>query len=136
MIITSALIPGLRISSIFGPALMVAGITGINHYFWDSSLFHALPEGITEQALTLLLINGFFFWLLVKILPGIESEGLISVIIAPIVFTVVGVFIEKYGKTIDWTVVMSEVSRIMSQIRDYVRESFSNTSLGSVLKTP
>jgi hypothetical protein len=39
----------------------------------SSSLFATLPTGFSQHTLTLLAINGVIFWVVVKIIPGLES---------------------------------------------------------------
>lgn len=121
MILTSAIIPGLMISSIFGPMLMVIGLTLVNSFFWDSTLFQAIPSDVTSQTLSLFLANGVLFWVLVKILPGIEVEGILPALFAPIVFTIVGIFVEKYGRTIDWSLVLTQVQEVIGQFKSQVQ---------------
>lgn len=102
VVITSAIIPGLRITSIFGPLLMVVGMAILNSYLWDRSLFEAIPNEFTYRALQLLVANGFLFWLLVKLLPGIEVDGILPALAGPVVFTVVSLLVRQYGSQVDW----------------------------------
>lgn len=127
MVLTSAIIPGLMISSIFGPLFMVIGLTVINSFFWDSALFQAIPADVTSQTLSLFLANGILFWVLVKLLPGIEVDGLLPALVAPIVFTIVGMFVEKYGRTIDWTLVMSQMQDVIIQFKNKFQGNMGQT---------
>jgi len=114
------------VTSIFGPILMAIGISVVNHFFWDSTLFHSLPENITTQTFTLLFVNGVFFWLLVKVLPGIEVVGLFPAIAGPIVFTVVATLVKQYGGEIDWSLFFKDIQQAVIQLKDYVQASVSS----------
>jgi hypothetical protein len=50
----------------------------------------------------LFLCNGFIFWLLVKLLPDIQVEGLLPALVAPVVFTACSLAVTTYGTQVDW----------------------------------
>lgn len=81
---------------------MVIALAFVNAHVWDAALFFRIPDSINAQALTLLISNGVVFWLLVKVLPGIEVRGFLPALAAPILFTVLSVFIGKYGEEVEW----------------------------------
>lgn len=124
LVITSAIIPGLRVTSIIGPILMVMALAAVNKYLWDQTLFQTIPHELTYNALKLLFANGFVFWLLVKLLPGIEIEGILPALVAPILLTVVGVYVMDYGGRIDWV-------QLLTKIKDLIL-GFKVQFLGSV----
>lgn len=107
MLLTAAVIPRLRITSLFGAIAIVACLGFVNSTIWDAALFFSVPSSFTMQALILLLSNGLLFWVLVKILPGIEVQGVVAALAAPVVFTVLSLLIDKYGKSIDWSMVFN-----------------------------
>ncbi len=116
IVITSALIPKLRITSLLGPILMVAGISALNTYLWDRTLFEAIPNNFNTKAITLFFANGFFFWLLVKLLPGIEVDGILPALAGPVVFTLVSLAVREYGTQINW-------EGLYFGIRDFILKS-------------
>ena len=61
-----------------------------------------VPDSLTHHALVVFGANGILFWLVVKILPGIEVSGVIPALVAPIVFSLVSMFLATYAKDIDW----------------------------------
>ncbi|MCB0329207.1 MAG: phage holin family protein [Bdellovibrionales bacterium] len=122
MTLTAVVIPGFKVTSIFGPFLAVLAIAFINAHVWSAALFFQLPDSITVQAGLLLLVNGAIFWILVKLLPGIEIKGVLPAIAAPVVFTVLTIFVEIYGKEIDWSVVLSSVLEFFGGLREYFSE--------------
>ena len=81
MLLTAALIPRLRITSIFGAIGIVACLGFVNSTVWDAALFFSVPSSFTMQAITLLLSNGVLFWILVKVLPGIEVRGVAAALV-------------------------------------------------------
>ena len=115
MLITAAVLPKLRITSIFGPLMMVVAISAINATVWDAALFFSIPESATLHTLTLLASNGVMFWVLVKLLPGIEIQGIFTALVAPLIFTVCSMMIHLYAKDVDWP-------RIGRQAVEYVQE--------------
>src|SRR3990172_11967686 len=87
MMLTALLIPKLRITSLLGASLTVLALGLLNATLWDAALFFQIPHAFSTQALVLLAANGAIFWILVKILPGIEIDGVLPALAAPIVFT-------------------------------------------------
>ena len=127
MLLTCWLIPKLKVTSIFGAFFMVVALAFINANVWDLALFMKVPNEATYQMLVLFLTNGVLFWLLVKILPGIEVQGFRPALIAPVIFTVASVivaFIAKevdWGKTLDWTI------NFLKDFREFIDAHFSDT---------
>lgn len=119
MLLTALLIPGLRITGVSGAFGIVAALAFVNASVWDAALFFQLPNHLSSHALLLLLANGVLFWLLVKLLPGIEIEGILAAIISPLVFTVLSMLITYYGRDIDWMAVFSQVRELIEGARDY-----------------
>lgn len=128
MALTVGILPNLMISSIFGPVLMVAAITAVNHYFWDSALFYSLPTDFSTRTMTLLFINGALFWILVKVLPGIEMIGFLPAIAGPLVFTAVNIAIQEYGRDIDWSQLMREIRNIMHEIKMFMQSAVGSST--------
>ncbi len=120
MALTALLLPNLRVTSIFGPIMAVGALSLVNTTLWSTNLFSQLPVSASTQALTLLAINGAIFWLIVKLLPGIESKGVLPVIAAPIVFTVCTMVIPEVTARVNWNAVRSEASRLYSETRKFV----------------
>jgi uncharacterized membrane protein YvlD (DUF360 family) len=125
MALTALLIPNLRITSILGPVLAVLALSTINCTIWSQSLFSTLPATFSEHTLTLLAINGAIFWIVVKLVPGIESKGILPVLIAPIVFTTCSVALPKIFSAVDWKVVRIEAARVLDQTKRFVGEGDS-----------
>lgn len=122
MALTALFIPNLRINSILGPVLAVLALSSINCTLWSQSLFSTLPVTFSERTLTLLAINGAIFWIVVKLVPGIESKGILPVLIAPIVFTTCSVALPKIFSSVDWKVVRVEAARVLGETKRFVGE--------------
>jgi hypothetical protein len=120
MALTALLIPNLRITSIFGPILAVATLSVINMTVWSSDLFSALPNSLSTQTVTLLAINGGIFWAVVKVLPGIESKGILPVLIAPVIFTTCSVVLPRIAAEVDWNTVRVEASKVVGEAKRFV----------------
>jgi putative membrane protein len=130
MALTALLIPGLRITSIFGAAAAVVGLALVNATVWDAALFFSVPHTLSTQMLVLLVRNGVIFWVLVKLLPGIEVDGILPALAAPIVFTIVSILISNYGREVDWTAVIQWASERIVSLRDYLTRSGADAPSG------
>ena len=95
--LTAALLPKLRITGPLGALLTVAALALMNATVWDAGLFASLPGSFSTQTLGLLLANGVLFWVLVKLLPGIEVDGFLPALAAPVIYTGLSVLISQYG---------------------------------------
>jgi hypothetical protein len=71
----------------------------------------------------LLAVNGGIFWVIVKVLPGIESKGILPVLIAPIVFTTCSVALPRVVSQIDWNKVRVEATKLIGETRRFVGDS-------------
>lgn len=123
MLITAALIPNLRITSIFGAILIVVALAFVNSKVWDAALFFHIPNTLSYQSLLLFLTNGLIFWLLIKILPGIEVDGIIPALVAPIIFTLTSLVISKFAAEIDWLAILDKIITVLQNLRDYFQEA-------------
>ena len=122
MMLTALLLPKLRITSILGAVGIVLALSIINTYYWDAALFFNLPTSATTQTGILILSNGFIFWALVKILPGIEIDGIFTALIAPIIFTVCNVIVSTYAPLIDWNKVIDDGKHFIEGMKEYVKK--------------
>ncbi|MFQ5478768.1 MAG: phage holin family protein [Candidatus Binatia bacterium] len=125
---TAALIPKLRITSVFGALKTVAALALLNATVWDVALFLSVPDQITTQAFVLFAVNGIIFWVLVKVIDGIEVDGFLPALVAPLVFTLVNLLIDEYGREIDWMAAYQRFAGLMGVVRDYIAGSDLATS--------
>lgn len=102
MALTVALLPNLRLTGIGGATLMVAALALVNSFVWDAALFLQVPDSLSAHALVLVGVNGAIFWILVKLLPSIEIDGIWPAIIAPVLFSIFSLFVMQYGASIDF----------------------------------
>ena len=122
MALTALLLPGLRVTSIFGPFLAVIAIAFLNATLWDAALFFKIPDGMHIQAALLLLVNGIIFLVVVKAMPGIEIRGVIPAILAPVIFTVSSMLIEEHGRDVNWNKVYEAVEQQAHQIKELFQD--------------
>ena len=102
MMLTAAILPGLKITSILGTFATVVALAYVNTKLWDAALFFHIPDNISYQAIALVLANAFIFWAIVKLLPGIEIESLLSAVLAPLLFAASSIGISVIAPKIDW----------------------------------
>ena len=125
--LTALLIPKLRITSVFGALITVVSLALINATIWDAALFLSVPDAFSTQAIVLLLTNGIIFWVLVKLLPGIEVDGILPALAAPVVFTVVSLVISEHGRDVDWVAVVNTVIGALERLREFLVETPTET---------
>lgn len=101
MMLTALLIPRMKITSVFGALGIVLALGLVNATVWDTALFFSVPSSFSRHAATLLVANGVLFWVLVKMLPGIDIEGFAPALVAPVVFTALSLAISAYGRDVD-----------------------------------
>lgn len=123
MALTALLLPGLRITNPLGALGAVVALAFVNAHVWDAALFMSIPDTFSSQAITLIVANGVVFWVLVKILPGIESSGVLPVIAAPLVFSILSMFIHSYAKDVDWAALGERGVAKVQEFRDEVRSA-------------
>jgi putative membrane protein len=123
LFITAALLPRLRITSIFGAILTTVVLGFVNSHYWSAALFFSVPDSLTYRALTLLAANGAIFWITVKILPGIEIDGFLIALVAPIVFTLCSLVINEYAPRIDWQHLFNSGQKIFGTVSNELEKS-------------
>ncbi|RMG42284.1 MAG: hypothetical protein D6719_06745 [Candidatus Dadabacteria bacterium] len=128
MLITALLIPGLKVSGPIPAFFTVLAIAFVNSKVWDAALFFQVPSGFTVQTGVLLLTNGVLFWIIVKFLPGIEVEGFMPAVAAPVIFTVTSLLISTYGQNIDWARVLDFIINLLEYLKEYLKEPAINVS--------
>ena len=132
MLVTALLIPKLKVDGPLPALLTVVALAFVNAHVWDTALFFKIPDTLSSKALTLLVTNGAIFWIVVKILPGIECEGILPALVAPVVFTFTSFMIAEYGSTVDWPALGKEAIRLMLELKSYFdsgpKDSLRDTS--------
>ena len=123
IVLTALLLPNLKVTSIFGPILAVIVMGWINNFYWDNALFFHIPESLSIQTLVLILANGMIFWIVVKILPGIEIKGVLPAIVAPIIWSISSIITNKYFKEIDWQRVLEFIKSLFSLLKTFITTS-------------
>ena len=118
MMLTALVIPRMKITSIFGALGIVLALGLVNATVWDTALFFSVPSSFSRHALTLLAANGLLFWVLVKLLPGIEIDGFAPALVAPVVFTALSLAISAYGRDLDLLELGRQGAEMLGVVRD------------------
>lgn len=118
MMLTALVIPRMKITSIFGALGIVLALGLVNATVWDTALFFSVPSSFSRHALTLLAANGLLFWVLVKLLPGIEIDGFAPALVAPVVFTALSLAISAYGRDLDLLELGRQGAEMLGGVRD------------------
>jgi hypothetical protein len=74
---------------------------------------------LTIKALLLILTNGIIFWVLVKILPGIEVEGIMPALAAPVIFSLLSVIVPVISGHIEWAKLGAEAVALSERLQNY-----------------
>jgi uncharacterized membrane protein YvlD (DUF360 family) len=120
MVLAVLIIPRLRVTSIFGPLLAVAALAFVNTAIWSSDLFLALPNNASLHTAALVGINGAIFWLIVKVVPGIETDGILPSLLAPIVFSLCTLAVPRLATQIDWEATALKAKQVVTQAKKFV----------------
>lgn len=123
MMLTALVIPGLRITSIVGAISIVLALAVVNQTLWSAAMFETIPHAATVQTLVLVVSNGAIFWILAKLLPGIEVKGILPALVAPIVFTVLSGLVWKYGAHVDLAALGEKAVEKVKELRDWIASS-------------
>jgi uncharacterized membrane protein YvlD (DUF360 family) len=120
--LTALFIPRLKITSFFGATIMVIGLALVNAHLWDAALFFSMPDSFSAHALTLFFANGVIFWVLVKLLPGIEVSGVLPALIAPAVFSVTSLVLSNYASHVDFIELSEKAYAKIEAVRSYLKD--------------
>ncbi|MEZ4753565.1 MAG: phage holin family protein [Bdellovibrionota bacterium] len=127
MLLTALLLPKLKVTSIFGAFTTVVAIAFMNSKVWDAALFFNIPNTISSQAISLFLTNGVLFWILVKILPGIEISGFFTALVAPIIFTLCSMAISALLPHIDWMECLKYIINTLQELKEFYQSMQTET---------
>lgn len=129
MLLTCLLIPKLKVDGPIAALITVVALSFVNAHLWSSALFFKVPDTFAYKAILLVLSNGALFWIVVKILPGIEVEGILPALIAPILFSILSLLIDQYKDQIDWALIWKYVVEFMMKVKEYFSEIKGSISL-------
>jgi len=132
MALTALFLPRLKVTSIFGPVLAVFALAAINTFYWDVDLFFFIPRGLNLDVLILVAINGIIFWLVIKFVPGIEIEGLLPALVAPLFFTFFSILLTYISPIIPWNKIFLLLEQLFSSLRTYF-QGFQQEQANSLL---
>lgn len=122
MFLITLLLPRIKIKSIFGAVAVVLSLSLLNSTVWDSQLFHKLPDFQSSHGMALIIANGALFYVLVKILPGIEIKGIFPAFVAPIAYSIATILIQTYGGGFDMIQFGKSAGGYISTVRDRFQE--------------
>lgn len=122
MILTAILMPRFTVSGPLSALLAVVTLSLVNTHLWDTALFFSVPDSLTVHALTLVIANGIVFWLLVKILPGIDTQGILPPLIAPIIFTIISIGLHEISPKIPWAELFGKTKSIVIDAKEHLKD--------------
>jgi putative membrane protein len=118
--LTCFMIPRLTVRGPFSAFLAVVVLAFVNAHYWNAAFFYAIPNTFAVGTLMLVFINGAIFFLVVKILPGIELRGLLPAILAPIVLSVMSMLVTFYGQDVDFGQLEAYIKNLMTHVKSTV----------------
>ncbi len=122
MMLTCFLLPKLTVSGPIPAFLTVLTLSFINAHLWSSALFFKIPDEFAYKAILLVLANGFLFFLVVKLLPGIEISGILPAILAPLIFSALSIAIDLHKDQIDFAEIYKYLSSLFGGAKEYLTE--------------
>jgi len=120
MCLTIFLIPRLWISSPIGAIVILAAIAIVNSTLWDANLFFDIPDSLSITAVKLFLANGVLFWILVKLLPGIEVMGIVPALVAPVVLTIISSLLRVFMPDVDWISLVQSLFQTIIEFKNSI----------------
>lgn len=130
MMLTVFILPRLRVSGPLGAFATVVALAFVNSHVWNAALFFSIPDTFSYQVACIFLANGVIFWVLVKILPGIEVDGFLAALFAPVLFSLISLFLSRYATDIDWIRLMQWSLEQLQELQEMLRDQ------GKVLARP
>lgn len=121
MAITIFLIPRLSVTNFSGAFVILLALSVVNSTVWDAGLFLGVPQDLSAQAVQIVLVNGLIFWILVKALPGIETQGILPALVAPLVFSIVSSILRVYAHDVDWIGLIGSGLESLMNYRDEIK---------------
>lgn len=96
LLIVDLIVPGVDIAN-FPSALVAAIVIGlINAFIRPVLQLLSLPVTLVTLGLFSFVLNGILLWLASVIVPGFTMNGLLALILAPIVLSFSSTFLNKY----------------------------------------
>ncbi len=136
MLITAFILPGFTVSGPLSALIAVIALAFVNTQLWDAALFFSVPNSFTIHAVTLVLANGILFWILVKVLPGINTRGIIAPLVAPILFTVISMYLHEHAKDINWNTVWQKTKSTVVEVKDEIKKQHATEEVKGTVATP
>ena len=96
LLVVDMVVPGVDIAN-FPAALIAAIVIGfVNAFIGPVVKLLSLPLTFITLGLFSIVVNGILLWLASIIVPGFTMNGLLALILAPIVISFVSTFLNKY----------------------------------------
>jgi uncharacterized membrane protein YvlD (DUF360 family) len=133
MMLTCFLLPKLRVSGPIPALLTVVTLSFVNSHLWSSALFLKIPDEMAYKAIMLVLTNGALFFVVVKILPGIEISGILPAILAPLIFSGLSIFIDQYKEQIDLGQIYTYLMEYFKLAKSYFIQEKQSLSLEPII---
>ncbi len=96
LLVVDMVVPGVDIAN-FPAALIAAVVIGfVNAFIGPVVKLLSLPLTFITLGLFSFIVNGILLWLASIIVPGFTMNGLLALILAPIVLSFVSTFLNKY----------------------------------------
>ncbi|GBO51531.1 hypothetical protein APA_495 [Pseudanabaena sp. lw0831] len=96
LLVVDMVVPGVDIAN-FPAALIAAVVIGfVNAFIGPVVKLLSLPITFITLGLFSFIVNGILLWLASIIVPGFTMNGLLALILAPIVLSFVSTFLNKY----------------------------------------
>lgn len=96
LLVVDMVVPGVDIAN-FPAAIIAAIVIGfVNAFIGPIIKLLSLPITFITLGLFSFVVNGILLWLASVIVPGFTMNGIIALILAPIVLSFVSTFLNKY----------------------------------------
>ncbi|CAM5180918.1 phage holin family protein [Oligella ureolytica] len=89
LMLVAYLLKGVHIENYFSAFIAAAVLALVNTLVKPILVVLTIPITVLTLGLFLLVINGFLFWLVSKLLKGFEVKGTLSFFLGPILYSII-----------------------------------------------
>jgi putative membrane protein len=96
LLVVDLVVPGVDLAT-FPAALIGAGAIGaVNALVKPSLAALSMPINFLSLGLFSIVVNGICFWLAAVLVPGFRVDGVMAILLGPVILSLVNTFLSKY----------------------------------------
>lgn len=96
LLVVDLVVPGVNIANFPAAIIAALAIGGVNTFVKPAVSALSLPLNFLSFGLFSLVVNGLCFWLASILVPGFAANGLLAIILGPVILSLVNTFLTSY----------------------------------------